>query len=91
MRSSPQATVDLVWDRVLLFAMNVTDPKPENHIQWIRSRQRTTMNARRLQYLFVCKTFHVRYLSVVGDSLDLMAALETRPSVPLPMAGPVAQ
>ncbi|KAJ7627135.1 hypothetical protein FB45DRAFT_1004704 [Roridomyces roridus] len=74
--ASPQATVDLVWERVLFFAMHpvaVTGPTliPACMNAILGHKDRT--NKRRLQYLLVCKTFHVRTsLSPVAVSLIKM-------------------
>ncbi|KAJ7454593.1 hypothetical protein B0H11DRAFT_1819876 [Mycena galericulata] len=61
MELAPQATVDRVWDRVLFFAMNVTDHRPMSPYHYsfyLLRRQRRSINAERLRYLLVSKTFH---------------------------------
>ncbi|KAJ7627126.1 hypothetical protein FB45DRAFT_920694 [Roridomyces roridus] len=63
--ASPQATVDLVWERVLFFAMSsavavATGRKlsPIHRLSLFYNELRQRPNNERLQYLLVSKTFH---------------------------------
>ncbi|KAJ7495054.1 hypothetical protein FB451DRAFT_1076827 [Mycena latifolia] len=60
MASAPSTVIDLVWTRVLFFAMNVTQRPtiPVSDLHRMRIRESQKWNTGRLQYLLVSKTFH---------------------------------
>ncbi|KAJ7456127.1 hypothetical protein FB451DRAFT_1407453 [Mycena latifolia] len=55
MADSPQSIVDLIWDRVLFFAMNTAD-RPGCAVD--TDVQNQFVNTKRLQYMLVSKMFH---------------------------------
>ncbi|KAJ7162757.1 hypothetical protein C8R43DRAFT_1233360 [Mycena crocata] len=56
MFSSPQATVDLVWNRVLFFALDLSI-RPTGSVNYLNEQQKH-FNLRQLRYLLVCKIFY---------------------------------
>ncbi|KAJ7455108.1 hypothetical protein FB451DRAFT_1143935 [Mycena latifolia] len=88
MESTPQPVADLIWSRILLFAMTSLVPRPKNLIQQRRLDYKT--NVSRLQFLLVSKMFQrlaipylYRYpLLIRQDSVPRFStALIARPAV----------
>jgi hypothetical protein len=69
MASEPQEVVDNVWKRILAFAMLEVEPVSPREINlddWDEYFRPNEINANRLAFALVSKTFHVRFACECG-------------------------